>query len=64
MIENFQQHGSGNFIPYTIVSGLTYNGSALVDIWLERENQVPEVISKRVTTNTHRITHRILNWGG
>jgi hypothetical protein len=64
MIENFQQPGSENFIPDAIVSGLTYKGSALVGVWQVRENQVPEVISKRVTTNTQRITHRILNWGG
>jgi hypothetical protein len=64
MIENFQQPGSGIFIPDAIVSGLTYKSFALVGVWQERENQIPEVISKRVTTNTHRITHRILNWGG
>ena len=58
MIENFQQPGSENFIPGAIVSGLTYNGSAIGGVCQEKENQIPEVISKRVTTNTHSI----LNW--
>jgi len=58
MIENFQQPGPGNFILCAIVSGLTYNGSAPVSVYQERENQIPEVISKRVTINTYTI----LNW--
>jgi hypothetical protein len=57
MIENFQQPGSGNFIPDAIVSGLTYKGSALVGVWQESENQIPEVISKRVPINTSIILH-------
>ena len=49
MIENFQQPGSENFIPEAIVSGLTNKGSAFVGVCQERENQISEVISKRIT---------------
>jgi hypothetical protein len=48
MIDNFQQLLSENFIPDAIVSGLTYNGSARMGVYHERDNQIPEVISKRV----------------
>jgi hypothetical protein len=55
MIENFQQPGSENFIPDVMVSGLTYKGFALEGVWQERENQIPEVISKRVPINAYTI---------
>ena len=55
MIENFQEPGSEDIMHDAIVSSPTYKGCYLFWCLSGGENQIPEVISKRVTINTYSI---------
>jgi hypothetical protein len=58
MIENFQKPGSEDLMPESIESSLTFKGFLPFLGSIMREDQIPEVISKRVPINTYTI----LNW--